>query len=81
MIATDDVRALLDAADEDAVLVVVEGRAEVISGRALDSDQYRGALQVITREDLGARVGAQPSDHDLAEQAAQLDSTVSEMGG
>jgi hypothetical protein len=79
MISTDDVRNLLDA-EEGAVLVFLEGRAEVVGPRQLDTEQYRGALQVIDRDDLVKRLGAEPSEHELVEQAAQLDSQISELG-
>jgi hypothetical protein len=80
-ISVDDVRRLLNSDEKDAVLVVIEGRAEVIGAGGLASEEYRGALEVITREDLIGRVGAEPSEHELAEQSAQLDSAISEMGG
>jgi hypothetical protein len=80
-ISTDDVRALLAADEADAVLVLVEGRTEVISAGQSESEPYRGALEVITREDLAKRLGDAPSEQDLAEQAALLDSAVNEMGG
>ena len=54
-ISTDDVRALLAADEADAVLVLVEGRTEVIGAGQLASEPYRGALEVITREDLAKR--------------------------
>jgi hypothetical protein len=80
-ISTDDVRRLLQADEADSVLVLVEGRTEVIGAGQLASDQYRGAFEVISREDLAKRLGDAPSEHDVAEQAAQLDAAVSEMGG
>jgi hypothetical protein len=80
-ISTDDVRRLLQADEPDSVLVLVEGRTEVIGAGQLASDQYRGALEVISRDDLAKRLGDAPSEHDVAEQAAQLDAAVSEMGG
>jgi hypothetical protein len=80
-ISTDDVRRLLTAEEADAVLVVVEGRTEVIASRQLASDQYRGALEVISRDDLTRRLGDAPSEHDVAEQASLLDTAVSELGG
>lgn len=79
MISEENVKRLLNA-EEGAVLVFLEGRADVVSGRQLDSEQYRGALQVIDWEDLVERIGANPSEHELTEIAAQLDSQVSEMG-
>lgn len=80
-ISADDVRALL-AADNDAVLVVVEGRAAVVSAADLESEQYRGALQVATRAELIDRAGgSQLSEREVLELANALDSAVSEMGG
>ena len=81
MISTDDVRRLLGADDPDSVLVLVEGRTEVIGAGQLASEQYRGALEVVSREDLAKRLGDAPSNHDIAEQAALLDNAVSELGG
>jgi hypothetical protein len=82
VISTDVVKQLLQADDPEAVLVLIEGRAEVINQRDTGSPQYRGALQIISRDDLIKRTGgAELSEHDLAEQAALLDMTVSELGG
>jgi hypothetical protein len=36
---------------------------------------------VISREDLVKRIGDSPDEHELAEQAALLDTEVSELGG
>jgi hypothetical protein len=80
-ISTDDIRRLLQADGPDTVLVLVEGRTEVIAAGQLGSEQYRGALEVITRDDLAKRLGDAPSEHDFAEQAALLDSAVNELGG
>ena len=80
-ISTDDIRGLLAAEAGDAVLVLVGGRTQVIGAGQLASEDYRGALEVITRDDLVKRLGESPSEHDLAEQAALLDSAVSELGG
>ncbi|HKP43920.1 hypothetical protein [Mycobacterium sp.] len=80
-ISTDDVRRLLAAENADAVLVLVEGRTEVIGVSQLASGEYRGALEVVARDDLAKRLGDAPSEHDLAEQAALLDSAVNELGG
>jgi hypothetical protein len=79
-ISTDDVRRLLAAEAADAVLVLVEGRTEVIGAGRLASEDYRGALEVISRDELVKRLGDAPSEHDLAEQAALLDAAVSELG-
>ncbi|MBJ7383920.1 MAG: hypothetical protein JHC55_05460, partial [Mycolicibacterium sp.] len=44
-ITSGDVRQLLGS-DDDAVLVLIEGRAEVVRGEQVDDDAHRGALQV-----------------------------------
>ncbi|WP_101952068.1 hypothetical protein [Mycobacterium sp. 3519A] len=80
-ISTDDVRRLLQADDTKAVLVLVEGRTEVIGAGQLAAEEYRGALEIVSREDLVKRLGDAPSEHDIAEQAAQLDAAVNELGG
>ncbi|MBB3748679.1 hypothetical protein FHT44_001140 [Mycolicibacterium sp. BK634] len=81
MITADNVRQLLDS-EIDAVLVLVEGRIHVIDPAALDTDEYRGALQVITREELIEQAGGeQLSDRELLEQAAALEMAVDELGG
>ena len=80
-ITSGDVRQLLES-DDDAVLVLIEGRAEVVRGDEVDDDAHRGALEVISRADLIERTGsAELSDHELEEQAGTLDATVSELGG
>ncbi|MGB6050041.1 MAG: hypothetical protein WBG14_04170 [Rhodococcus sp. (in: high G+C Gram-positive bacteria)] len=79
-ISIEDVRRLLDA-DDDSVLVLIEGRAEVITGGEVDDDEHRGALEVISRAALLERTGGTDlSDHELTEQAAALDTEVSELG-
>ncbi|BDX32678.1 hypothetical protein TUM20985_32250 [Mycobacterium antarcticum] len=78
----DDVRKLLDA-DEDAILVLIEGRVEVVGPSALHDDAHRGAWEVISRVELLERTGAGSdlADDDVARQAAILDAEVSELGG
>ncbi len=81
MITADEVRRLLGS-ETDAVLVLVEGRIDVVAATDLETDAYRGALQVITRDELIERAGGeQLSDRELSEQAAALDTAVSELGG
>ncbi len=81
MITADDVRRLLGS-ETDAVLVLVEGRIDVVAPGDLETETYRGALQVITRDELVERAGGeQLSDRELSEQAAALDTAVSELGG
>jgi hypothetical protein len=80
-ISSEDVRRLLRA-EMSAVLVLLEGRTEVVAANELDSDAHRGALEVISRQDLLKRTGGtELSEHELAEQAAALDTAVSELGG
>ena len=81
MVTADDVRRLL-AAGPDAVLILVEGRVDVVAPAELDTDAYRGALQIITRDELVRGAGGEElSERELQEQAAELDSAVSELGG
>jgi hypothetical protein len=56
-ISTDDVRRLLKSDEPDSVLVLVEGRTEVIAARRLASEAYRGALEVVSRDELVKRLG------------------------
>ncbi|KMO75342.1 NADH dehydrogenase [Mycolicibacterium chlorophenolicum] len=81
-ISTDDVRRLLTA-DPDALLVLIEGRAEVITSKALDDDAFRGAMEVISRAALLERTGGATdlADAELSMQAAALDTAVTELGG
>jgi hypothetical protein len=81
MITADNLRRLL-ASETDTVLILIEGRIEVVDPAALDTDEYRGALQVITRDELIEQAGGeQLSDRELLEQAAALEMAVDELGG
>lgn len=53
-----------------------EGRIEVIEGGQLASGEFRGALEIVSQDDLFRRLGESPSDHDFAEQAAALDTAI-----
>ncbi|MBU9762549.1 hypothetical protein FR943_01610 [Mycobacterium sp. TNTM28] len=80
-ISTDDVRRLLVSDAADAVLILVQGHTDVVPAQQLDSDEYRGALQVVSRSDLIEHThGAQLSEQQMAEEAAKLDSEISELG-
>ncbi|BBX70013.1 NADH dehydrogenase [Mycolicibacterium psychrotolerans] len=81
-ISTDDVHRLLTA-DSDALLVLIEGRAEVIPREALDDDAFRGAMEVISRSTLLERTGGTTDldEAELSAQAAALDTAVTELGG
>lgn len=81
-ITAGDVRRLLGAGDTDAVLVLIEGHTEIIPAEELTFPAYRGALQVASRQELVARTGTTDlSDHELEEQAANLDVAVRNLGG
>ena len=79
-ITTDDVRALLNA-DTAARLVLIEGRVDVIDAAQLDTDEHRGALEVIDRDALVERLGEDPSAEQLAEQAGALTTSAQSLGG
>jgi hypothetical protein len=78
----DDLRRLLDSDLPDATLVLVEGRTEVVTALDLDTDAFRGALKVTTREDLRASLdGPDVTEPELKRIAATLGSTVDNLGG
>lgn len=80
MITADDLQRLLAAEQKNATMVLVEGRIDVIAAGQLASPDYRGALEVVSREDLVKRLGEAPSEHDVAEQAGVLDAAISDLG-
>jgi hypothetical protein len=80
MISTSHVQQLLESDQPDATLVLIEGRVEVIGAHS-DSAAYRGALTVISRDDLIERIGETPCEHDLVAQTSALDAAITEMGG
>ncbi|MFE9438868.1 hypothetical protein ACFYO2_07665 [Streptomyces sp. NPDC006602] len=81
MITGDHVRELLNRED-DAVLVLLHGRAEVVPAPELDSEHCRGALPVVSGHDLRERLNADRSaSSDPEAVAAALDTTVREQGG
>ncbi|OBK09990.1 hypothetical protein [Mycobacterium asiaticum] len=79
-IGADDVRRLVDSA-ADAVLVAVEGRVEVVTPAQLESPDYRGALQIATRQDVVRADDAELSERELAERAEELDVALRNLGG
>jgi hypothetical protein len=80
-IAADDVRRLL-AGDTDALLVLIEGQIKVIAAEELESPAYRGALRIVSRQEVISQNGrADLSDRELAEQAESLDVAVRNLGG
>ncbi|WP_069741309.1 hypothetical protein [Streptomyces sp. EN23] len=76
------VRELLDAADDDSALVLVEGRARVAGQDALSGGDLRGGAVVLTRAELVDRLGtSSPAPQDLTLMAAALDDAVGKLGG
>ena len=80
MITAEDLQRLQAAEQKNATMVLIEGRIDVIGAGQLASPEYRGALEVISREDLANRIGEAPSEHDVAEQAGVLDAAISDLG-
>ncbi|MDO0925293.1 hypothetical protein QQY24_07610 [Streptomyces sp. TG1A-8] len=81
MITGDHVRELLGHDAEDAVLVLLGGQVEVVRSAELDSGRCRGAMTVVSRRDLLARLDADRSEPDPEALAAALDATVRYQGG
>jgi hypothetical protein len=85
MITAQDVQALLTSSDAEPTLVLVEGRAEVVSEKDLRSGRYAGALVIASRSDLCHGLGGPDPDqldpHNLDELANRLSVTVRQLGG
>jgi hypothetical protein len=80
-VSAEDVRRLLERDDDEAVLVAIEGRIDVVSAAELESPDYLGALQIATRQEMLERTeGAQLSERELAEQAEELDTALRNLG-
>ncbi|MDG9687164.1 hypothetical protein QC334_31290 [Streptomyces sp. DH18] len=76
------VRELLDAADEDSALVLLEGRARVAGGSDLDGDDFSGAAVVLTRAELVDRLGTSyPAPQDVTLMTSALDDAVGKICG
>ncbi|MEV0695946.1 hypothetical protein [Streptomyces sp. NPDC050388] len=74
-------RKLLDAPRDDTVLLLVEGRAQVVEQSALDSDQWHGAAVLLSRAELVERLGtSSPTGEDVARLAASLQDAVDKLG-
>ncbi|MET9801754.1 hypothetical protein [Streptomyces sp. NPDC006368] len=81
MINESHVRELLDAGDDDAALVLLEGRAQVVAPSERASDAYRGAAVLLSRGDLVGRLGTStPSDHEVRTLATTLRTMAAEIG-
>lgn len=81
MIGPEQIKALLESHADDPTLIVAAGAAVVVPASALDSDRYRGALEIISRHDLVAQLGTDvPSRRDIEELAARLDTAATRLG-
>jgi hypothetical protein len=76
-ITPDHVRTLLAADDGAASLVLIE----VLAADRLGTEEYLGAFEVASRDELTERLGADPSDDDIATEAAGLSTSVQQIGG
>ncbi|TDQ55322.1 hypothetical protein [Actinorugispora endophytica] len=77
VIRAEHVEELLRGAVPEPVLVVRRGAAEVVPKARLGDPEYRGALQVVSRQDLVDGEAAE----DAAALARNLDATLSKLGG
>jgi hypothetical protein len=81
VITPEQIEALLESGAADPTLILTAGTVMVVPTSALDSERYRGAVEIISRHDLGALLGTDvPSRRDLKETAARLDTAVTQLG-
>lgn len=81
-IGAQDVRRLVTSDQQDPTLIVLEGAAHVVPATELDTDRYRGALVITSRESLLEQIaGQEPSDSELELLAANLNTEVDHLGG
>lgn len=78
-ITSDHVRSLLK--QEDGFIVLIEGRVDVVDAAQLDDDAFRGAIEVVSRDDLGKRLGDDPTDEQVGQLAKSLTVAVQQTGG
>lgn len=75
------VRELLDATEDDAVLVLVEGRAQVVGPSDREDDRFRGAAVLMSRAELVDRLGtSSPTQEEAARLASSLRDAVGKLG-
>jgi hypothetical protein len=82
IVRAEHVARLLSTENGDPVLVVHEGRADVVEAADLDDPRYAGALRVIGRADLlSERGGGEPGPEEAEALARRLDTAVRGLGG
>lgn len=76
-VTTQDLRALLDSTVDDAALVLVEGKPQIV---AAPGDDY---AVIVTRDDLVAQLPEErPVDETVLEfHAGNLDAAIDSLGG
>ncbi|MGW0838943.1 hypothetical protein ACWD26_02060 [Streptomyces sp. NPDC002787] len=75
------VEALLNASRDDAALVLLEGKAQVVEPSVRADDRFRGAAVILTRAELVDRLGTpSPSPGDVTRVAASLRDVVDKLG-
>ena len=58
------------------------GRTTLVTADDLAADRYPGALEIVTRQEAVDMLGRDdPTDREIEELAANLDTAMSEMGG
>ncbi|MFF8382885.1 hypothetical protein [Streptomyces kanasensis] len=81
MIDEKHVRELLERPDDEAALVLLEGRAQVVGPADLTSAPYRGAAVLLTRADLVDRLGGDsPSEDEARAVASALRTATRDLG-
>ena len=82
IVGSADVRRLVESRDPDCSLVLYRGQTALVAAGDLAADRYPGALPIVTkREALGMLGRDDPSEREIDELAATLDTAMSEMGG
>jgi len=82
IVGSADVRRLVESQDPDCSLVLYRGKTALVAADELEADRYPGALPIVTqREALDMLGGGNPSERQIDELAASLDTVMSEMGG
>ena len=80
-ITIEHLNALLDASDATSIIGLIEGKVVIIGAAQRDSEKYRGALEVISREQLVERVGGEAEEAELRALAAELTTATALLGG
>lgn len=83
-ISADDLRRLLGTSEaDDPVLILIEGRLEIVPAAELTSAEYRGALRVASRGEIIERTGGGESlsERELDDEAQALTTAVRNLGG